>query len=59
MAHVGTDGTVTGVDVLQAPHQLLADAARNAARRYRYTPGARNNVPATFSVRVTIRFRLQ
>ncbi len=59
MAQVGTDGTVTAVEVLQAPHALLADAARKAVLRYRYTPGLRNGVPAPFSVRVTIRFRLQ
>lgn len=59
MAQVGADGTVTAVEVLQAPHRLLADAARKAVLRYRYTPGLRNGVPAPFSVRVTIRFRLQ
>lgn len=59
LAQVGTDGTVAAVDVLQSPHPLLADAARKAVLRYRYTPGSRNGVPAAFSVRVTIRFRLQ
>jgi protein TonB len=59
MAQVGADGTVTAVDVLRAPHRLLADAARKAVLRYRYTPGTRNGVPAAFNVPVTVRFRLQ
>jgi len=59
MAQVAPDGTVTSVDVLQAPHPLLAEAARKAVLRFLYTPGSRNGIPAAFSVRVAIRFRLQ
>jgi protein TonB len=59
VAHVGPDGTVTQVDVVQAPHPLLADAARKAVLRYRYTPGSRDGTPSQFRVPVTVRFRLQ
>jgi TonB family protein len=59
VAHVGSDGSVLAVDVVQAAHPLLADAARQAVLRYRYTPGTRNGTPQRFDVRVTVQFRLQ
>ncbi|MGQ0735769.1 MAG: TonB family protein [Acidobacteriota bacterium] len=58
-AVVSADGAVTAVEVLRSPHALLSDAAREAVRQYRYTPGHRNGVPETFRVQETVRFSLK
>ena len=57
-ASVGADGKVTDVEVLQAVHPVLDEAARKAVLRYEYTPGRRNGIPEAVLVRITVSFRL-
>ena len=58
-AIVGADGKVSGVQVLQAVHPLLDEAARKAVQQYEYTPGRRNGIPESAVVRITVSFRLR
>lgn len=58
-AVIGSDGRVTRVEILRSVHPVLDEAARRAALQYRYTPGLRNGVPETFTVQITVAFRLQ
>ena len=58
-AIVGADGKVSGVQVLQAVHPLLDEAARKAVPQYEYTPGRRNGIPESAVVRITVSFRLR
>ena len=53
-AIVGADGKVSGVQVLQAVHPLLDEAARKAVQQYEYAPGRRNGVPESAVVRITV-----
>jgi TonB family protein len=57
-AIVGADGKVRDVEVLQAVHPVLGEAARKAVLRYEYTPGRRNGVAESATVRITVSFRL-
>jgi TonB family protein len=58
-AVVGPDGRVTRAEILRSVHPVLDEAARRAVLQYRYTPGLRNGVPDTFTVQITVSFRLQ
>jgi len=58
-AIVGADGKVSGVQVLQAVHPLLDEAARKAVQQYEYAPGRRNGVAESAVVRITVSFRLR
>lgn len=58
-AVIGSDGRVTRAEILRSVHPVLDEAARRAALQYRYTPGLRNGVPETFTVQITVSFRLQ
>jgi protein TonB len=58
-AVVGADGTVRDVQVLQAVHPVLDEAARKAVLQYVYTPGLRNGIPESAVTRITVSFRLR
>ena len=57
-ATIGTDGNVTGVQVLRSV-PLLDEAARQAVRQWRFTPTLLNGerVPVVMTVTVTFRLR--
>lgn len=57
-AVVGTDGKVRDVQVLQAVHPVLDEAARKAVLQYVYTPQLRNGIPESAVTRITVSFRL-
>jgi TonB family protein len=57
-AIVGPDGKVRDVEVLQAVHPVLDEAARKAVLRYEYRPGRRNGIAESAVVRITVSFRL-
>ena len=57
-AVVGTDGKVRDVQVLQAVHPVLDEAARKAVLQYVYTPKLRNGIPESAVMRITVSFRL-
>jgi serine/threonine-protein kinase len=59
LAVVGTDGTVTSVEVVRSAHPLLDDVAKRAVLRYRYKPALRNGAPVSFTVEIPVSFRLQ
>jgi serine/threonine-protein kinase len=59
LAVIGPDGRVTQAEILRSVHPALNEAARQAVLQYRYTPGLRNGVPATFKIQVPISFRLK
>lgn len=52
------DGRVTGVRVLNSPNAALNNAAVRAVQQSTYEPGLRNGKPDTFTIEVTVRFRL-
>jgi len=56
-ATIGTDGDVVEARVLRA-QPLLAEAALQAVRQWRYTPTRLNGEPVAVIVTVTVRFRL-
>jgi protein TonB len=58
-AVVGADGKVRDVQVLQAVHPVLDEAARKAVLQYEYTPGRRNGIPESAVMRITVSFRLR
>jgi TonB family protein len=58
-AIVGPDGRVRDVEVLQAVHPVLDEAARKAVLRYEYRPGRRNGIAESAIVRITVSFRLR
>ena len=58
-AVVGSDGRVQDVRVLQSLHPLIDEAARNAVRKYEYSPGRRNGTPELARVRTTVSFKLR
>ena len=58
-AVVGPDGTVSDVAIVRSVHPLLDEAARNAVRRYEYTPGRRNGNPESTPIRITVSFILR
>jgi TonB family protein len=53
------DGKVTQVRVLHSPNPALNTAAIRAAQQSTYKPGLRNGKPETFTIEVTVSFRLQ
>jgi protein TonB len=55
-AEVGTDGTVETVSVLRSGNRLLAMAAVDALRQWRYTPLVLNDIPMRFVLTVTFNF---
>jgi serine/threonine-protein kinase len=59
LAVIGPDGRVTQAEIVRSVHPALNEAARQAVLQYRYTPGLRNGVPATFKIQVPISFRLK
>jgi protein TonB len=58
-ATVGADGKVSDVQVLQAVHPVLDEAARRAVQQYVYIPGRRNGIPESAVMRITVSFRLK
>ena len=52
------DGRVSQVRVLRSPNPALNEAAIKAMQQSTYKPGLRNGIPGTFSVEVTVTFRL-
>ncbi len=54
---IGVDGRVTDVRVVQG-HPLLAEAAANAVRQWRYAPTLLNGEPVAVIMTVTVDFRL-
>ena len=58
-AIVTADGKVTNVSVVRSVHPLLDESARKAVRQYEYTPGRRNGVPESATIRLTVSFRMR
>ncbi len=57
---VTPDGSVSDVRVVQSSgYPALDEAAREAARRWRFRPGTRDGVPAASTIRTAVHFRLQ
>ena len=57
---VAPDGSVSDVRVAQSSgHPALDEAAREAARQWRFRPGTRDGVPAASTIRTAVHFRLQ
>jgi TonB family protein len=54
-----TDGTVGKARVISSPHPLLADAALDAVREWRYEPVRLNGVPVESITQVTLNFRIK
>ncbi len=52
------DGRVTQVRVLSSPNSALNNAAIRAVQQSTYKPGLRNGKPDTFTIEVTVSFRL-
>jgi protein TonB len=57
-AHVDTEGRVLDVKLLRG-HQLLADAAIEAVKQWRYQPLLLNGIPTEFLLTVNVDFKLQ
>jgi serine/threonine-protein kinase len=57
-AVISPDGKVTQVRVLSSPNPALNEAAIRAVQRSTYKPGLRNGKPDTFTIEVTVSFRL-
>jgi TonB family protein len=53
------DGRVTEVRVLNSPNPALNNAAVRAVQQSTYSPGLRNGKPDTFTIEVTVIFRLE
>jgi serine/threonine-protein kinase len=53
------DGRVTEVRVLNSPNPALNNAAVRAVQQSTYRPGLRNGTPDTFTIEVTVIFRLE
>lgn len=57
---VGTDGKVAEVDVLSSrPTAAFGDAARTAARQWRFEPQLRDGRPTKFIVQQTVTFNVK
>jgi periplasmic protein TonB len=52
------DGRVAQVRILNSPNRALDDAATRAVQQSTYKPGLRNGKPDTFTIEVTVSFRL-
>jgi len=60
LAHIDAEGKITDVDVAQSSgHFLLDEGAKNAIRRWRFTPSRKDGVPIPSSVLVPVDFRLK
>jgi TonB family protein len=57
-ATIGIDGKVSDVEVVQAVHPVLDEAARKAVLQYEYTPGRRNGTAEAVVIRIAVSFRL-
>ena len=57
-ATIGTDGAVVDTTVLRA-HPLLAEAALDAVRQWRFTPTRLNGEPVPVVMTVTVNFQLR
>ena len=57
-ATIGTDGAVVDTAVLKA-HPLLAQAALDAVRQWRFTPTRLNGEPVPVVMTVTVNFQLR
>ena len=55
---VGTDGSVLDAIVLQSVHPMLDNAAKEAARKCKFTPGKQRNIPVKVWMAIPFRFRL-
>ena len=53
------NGRVGQIRVLNSPNPALNNAAIRAAQQSTYKPGLRNGKPDTFTIEVTVSFRLQ
>jgi TonB family protein len=55
-AIIGSDGSITKLGVIDAPSPILADAALNAVRQWRYTPYTMNGNPTEVETQITVNF---
>lgn len=55
-AIIGSDGSITKLGVIDAPSPILADAALNAVRKWRYTPYTINGNPTAVETQITVNF---
>ena len=58
-ARIGTDGTVTEVNVVSAPHADLANAAVEAVRQWEFDSTLLNCVPIEVNIDVRVNFELE
>jgi TonB family protein len=58
-AIIGSDGTITKLGVIDAPSPILADAALNAVRQWRYTPYILNGSPTEVETQITVNFEFK
>jgi TonB family protein len=58
-AIVSTDGSIMGLTVLSSPDPLLADAAMEAVRQWRYQPTLLNGQPVEVVTTISVNFRLE
>jgi len=56
--YVGTDGSVLDAIVIQSVHPMLDNAAKEAARKCKFTPGKQRNIPVKVWMAIPFRFRL-
>jgi protein TonB len=56
-AEIGTDGAVRKVKVVSGP-AMLADAAKTAIQRWRYSPAQLDGKPVPTEKQITVVFRL-
>jgi TonB family protein len=57
-AIVSTDGVIIGLTVLSSPDPLLADAAMESVRQWRYMPTLLNGQPVEVVTTISMNFRL-
>jgi TonB family protein len=55
---IDASGSVTDIEVVDAPHELLGQAAQVAARRFRFEPARRNDVSVAARIAYAYEFRL-
>ncbi len=58
-AVISTDGGIMGLTVLSSPDPMLADAAVEAVRQWRYLPTLLNGQPVEVVTTISVNFRLE
>jgi protein TonB len=59
LLRIDAAGAVTAVRVVDAPMDALAQAAREGARRFRFSPALRDGEPVETEIRFTYTFLLE